>query len=234
MGEHDEARRAFLLKSAVGVGAMAGTALPGEALARARGRHGGEAKAVESAPAKTTSAHGGTENRGLFLNEDEFATVAAFAERLMPGAPGKAGAKEAGVANYIDQALAGAYSDQQEFYRHGLKALDAQSNELHGDAFLYLKPEQQDAVVTALEAGKAPAFSWPAAQAFFNTLRTHTMEGMFSDPVYGGNRDFAGWKLVGFPGAQRLYTQADMLSTEPFKRAAIGLQSVEKTSNRRG
>ena len=59
-------------------------------------------------------------------------------------------------------------------------------------------------MITALEQGKATGFTWPTPQAFFNTLRTHTMEGMFADPVYGGNKDFAGWRLVGFPGAQPL------------------------------
>ena len=61
-------------------------------------------------------------------------------------------------------------------------------------------------MITALEQGKATGFTWPTAQAFFNTLRTHTMEGMFADPIYGGNKDFAGWRLVGFPGAQPLFT----------------------------
>ena len=62
---------------------------------------------------------------GAFLNDDDSATVAAFTERLMPGAPGKPGARDAGVLNYIDLALAGAYQDLQDFYRRGLAALDA-------------------------------------------------------------------------------------------------------------
>jgi hypothetical protein len=66
--------------------------------------------------------------------------------------------------------------------------------------------------VTALEQGKATDFTWPTAQAFFNTVRTHTMEGMFADPIYGGNKDFAGWRLVGFPGAHPAFTPADMQS----------------------
>ena len=62
--------------------------------------------------------------------------------------------------------------------------------------------EQQDETIAALQQGKVAEFVWPTAQAFFTTVRTHTMEGMFADPVYGGNKDFAGWRLVGFPGAQ--------------------------------
>jgi hypothetical protein len=52
---------------------------------------------------------------------------------------------------------------------------------------------------------------------------------MFSDPAYGGNRNFAGWQLVGFPGAQLFYTQADMASTDAFTRTPItGLQAQAK------
>jgi Gluconate 2-dehydrogenase subunit 3 len=72
---------------------------------------------------------------------------------------------------------------------------------------------------------KASEFSWPTAQAFFNTIRTHTMEGMFADPIYGGNKDFAGWRLVGFPGGQPLFTPEDLESTQAFTRESIvGLQ----------
>ena len=82
------------------------------------------------------------------------------------------------------------------------------------------------------EQGKAPEFAWPTAQAFFNTVRTHTMEGMFADPIYGGNKDFAGWRLVGFPGAQPIYTPADLGSKEAFAREPItGLQ--EQLKNKR-
>ena len=59
------------------------------------------------------------------------------------------------------------------------------------------------------KAARRPASPGRRAQAFFNTVRTHTMEGMFADPVYGGNKDFAGWVLVGFPGAQPLFSPAD-------------------------
>ncbi len=88
-------------------------------------------------------------------------------------------------------------------------------------SFARLDAASQDEVITALEEGKAGGFSYPTAQAFFNTLRTHTMEGMFADPVYGGNKDFAGWRLVGFPGAQPVFTTADMQSKDAFTRAPM-------------
>ena len=229
--DHDEARRAFLVGTAVGAaGAVAGAATVTEAQA---------AKGVPPHPhgGSTMVSHGAMGGHGAFLTDDDLATVVAYTERLMPGAPGKPGAKDAGVANYIDLALAGAYADQGDYYRRGLAALDAYCEATFKDRFVYLKPTQQDEVITAMEGGKATGFTWPSAQAFFNTLRTHTMEGMFSDPIYGGNKDFAGWKLVGFPGAQPTFTAADMQSSKPFTRVPIiGLQHSVKapTSTKRG
>ena len=214
MNRHNEARRAFLKGAAVG--AVAGAGLVPEALAQTQGQPHGDGGAT------TAQAHG----HGAFLNDEDAATVAAFAERLMPGAPGKPGATEAGVLNYIDLALAGAYSDQQDFYRRGLSSLDAFCRGTHKARFVELDGARQDAVIAALEQGKATEFSWPSAQAFFNTLRTHTMEGMFADPVYGGNKDFAGWMLIGFPGAQPVFSPADLASKEAFRGAPIiGLQA---------
>src|SRR2546430_2575872 len=102
----------------------------------------------------------------------------------------------------------------------------AQTHEQHAAPFVRLGAARQDEVIAALEDGKATEFTWPTAQAFFNTLRTHTMEGMFADPIYGGNKEFAGWRLVGFPGAQPDFTQADMQSKQAFTRVPIvGLQA---------
>ena len=92
--------------------------------------------------------------------------------------------------------------------------------------FAQLTAPQQDEVITALEGGKATGFTWPSAQAFFNTVRTHTMEGMFADPVYGGNKDFAGWQLIGFPGAVPIFSPQDMTSKEAQDKAAkLGLSA---------
>ena len=138
------------------------------------------------------------------------------------------------MLNYIDLALAGPYADQQYFYRRGLAALDAYCRSTYGEPFVRLGAARQDAVIAELESGKVSSFTWPTAQAFFNTLRTHTMEGMFADPIYGGNKNFAGWRLVGFPGAQPVFTPADMESRQRFTRAPIiGLQQQD-TMPRKG
>ncbi len=221
MAKQVEARRAFLVRAAVGAGAVAG--LVPETHAQALKEH---QEANASAPEHSQSNGA---KQGAFFNAHHAATVAAFTDRLMPGAPGKPGARDAGVLNYIDLALAGAYADLQDFYRRGLAELDSYCEKTHRESFVRLTPAQQDEVITALEQGTAAGFAWPTAQEFFNTLRTHTMEGMFADPVYGGNKDFAGWRLVGFPGAQAVFTPADMQSTKAFTRASmIGLQARAK------
>ena len=218
MTKHDETRRAFLIGTAAG--AVTGAGITSNALAQTHAQHN-----AADAPATTAQAHahGG---HGAFLNDEDSATVTAFAERLMPGAPGKPGARDAGVLNYIDLALSGAYSDLQDFYRRGLAALEAYCRKTHDASFVKLSAAKQDEVIAALEQGKDTGFTWPSAQAFFNTVRTHTMEGMFADPVYGGNKDFAGWRLIGFPGAQPLFSPEDLKSKDAFTGAPIiGLQA---------
>lgn len=218
MTKRRASRREFLTRAAAGAGAVAGASIVPETAGAAQDAH-----AAGAQPRSEGQGH------HTFFNQADAATVAAFAERLMPGAPGKPGARDAGVLNYIDLALAGAYAELQDFYRRGLAQLDQYCRATYKEPFVRLRAAQQDAAIRALEDGTAAGFTWPTAQEFFTTIRTHTMEGMFADPVYGGNRDFAGWRLVGFPGAQPVFTTADMQSRQAFTRAPIvGLQAIRK------
>jgi gluconate 2-dehydrogenase gamma chain len=213
MATHDATRRRFLVGAAASAGAVASAGLALDANAQNPAQH--DATGTETQPRSGDSQH------GAFFNHEQAATVAAFTERLMPGAPGKPGARDAAVLNYIDLALAGAYSDLQDFYRRGLAQLDAHCREAYKEPFVRLDAVRQDRVIASLEEGTATGFAWPTAQDFFNTLRTHTMEGLFADPIYGGNKDLAGWRLVGFPGAQAVFTPADMQSRQAFTRAPM-------------
>ena len=220
MLELDEARRAFLLRAALTAVAGAGIGVVPSSLAQSQQQH------HDSAAQSAAHSHSSSTGHGAFFNADDAATIAAFTERLMPGAPGKPGALEAGVLNYIDLALAGAYSDQQDFYRRGLNSLEAYCQKTYKSSFVTVGAARQDDVIKALESGKVTEFGWPRPQAFFNTLRTHTIEGMFADPIYGGNKDFAGWRLVGFPGAIPVFTPADMLSKDAYAgNDIVGLQA---------
>jgi gluconate 2-dehydrogenase gamma chain len=220
MTKHDATRREFLVRAAVGAGVAASAGLVPAAYAQ----NPEQPKGTDSSSASQN--HSGEVQQGAFFDYEDAATIAVFAERLMPGAPGKPGAGDAGVLNYIDLALAGAYADLQDFYRRGLAQLDAHCRKNYNEPFARLDAARQDEVIAALEQGKANEFAWPTAQAFFETVRTHTMEGMFADPIYGGNKDFAGWRLVNFPGIQAVFTPTDLQSKKAFTRAPlIGLQT---------
>jgi gluconate 2-dehydrogenase gamma chain len=220
VSKHDSTRRSFLVQAVVGAGAAAGSGLAPDLYAQTPAQPKQEA---------AEQMHPNAVQHGAFFNYEQAATVAAFTERLMPGAPGKPGASDAGVVNYIDLALAGAYADLQEFYRAGLAQLDAHCRKTYNESFVQLDASRQDAVIAAIEQRKAAEFSWPSAAEFFNVIRTHTMEGMFADPIYGGNRDFAGWRLVGFPGAQGDFTPGDLQNKQAFTRSGVmGLQAQAK------
>ena len=133
------------------------------------------------------------------LNEAEAATLEAVVSRLIPSDETGPGAVEAGAARYIDRALGGALASSLPAYRAGLAALDRYAQAERGGRFAGLDAADQDALLAALESNDAPGFA-PSASAFFELLRTHTIEGTFSDPAYGGNVDFIGWKLIGYPG----------------------------------
>jgi len=228
MTKHDASRRAFLVRAAVGAGAAAGAGLVPDAIAQNHEQMEG------GAPTPGAQHPSGSEH-GAFFNHADAATIAAFTERLMPSAPGKPGARDADVLNYIDLALAGAYADMQDFYRRGLAQLEAHCRGTYKEPFVRLSPERQDEVISSLENDKVTGFTYPSAREFFNTLRTHTMEGMFADPLYGGNKDFAGWRLVGFPGAQAIFMPTDLQSKQAFTREPIvGLQITAKGPMGRG
>lgn len=98
----------------------------------------------------------------------------------------------------------------REYYRMGVMAVDSFSVRSHGSAYINLTESQQEEVMAALADDEFDPIGGLPSSDFFNLLRNHTIEGMFSDPAYRGNRDLVGWKLVGYPGAQRAYTPLDM------------------------
>jgi hypothetical protein len=100
----------------------------------------------------------------------------------------------------------------QEVYQRGLEYVDAYAQSLFQDDFVNLTAEQQDQILTDMDEDKATGFEGPSARAFFTRLRNDTIEGMFGDPTYDGNRNMVGWKLIGYPGAQRFYSPADIMN----------------------
>lgn len=119
------------------------------------------------------------------------------------------------------------FLDPPAIYRRGLAALDRYARAAAGAPLADLDPTAQDLVVGALDDDTATGFDVPSAKAFFEQVRRHTIEGMFSDPRYGGNHDLAGWRLVGWPGAQRAYTPIE-LRTERAPREPQSLAQLHR------
>jgi gluconate 2-dehydrogenase gamma chain len=161
----------------------------------------------------------------LFFNADEAALVEAAVARLIPKDDEWGGGLEAGVPNYIDKQLAGAWGAGERLYRSGPwqsgtpsqgyqlpltpaelfhTALRGINQELSQTPFAQMSPEQQDDYLKSLEAGGKDLGGVPG-DLFFTHLWECTLEGFFSDPVYGGNRNMVSWRMIGFPGAYASY-----------------------------
>ena len=135
------------------------------------------------------------------LSMDEWAAVDAIAARIIP-TDETPGAREAGCVNFIDKALAHEDADALPLYRSALAALDRACMARFESAFAALPETRQDALLASLEKGELSPWDEGAGSqaAFFATVRMHTILGFVADPVHGGNRDYIGWKTLGFPG----------------------------------
>jgi gluconate 2-dehydrogenase gamma chain len=135
-----------------------------------------------------------------FLTLEEAKTLEALCGQIVP-ADQDPGAVQAGVVNFIDRQLVGHLKRHQKAYREGLVGVDQTSQALHGRKFADLPSEKQLAVLTALEKGQAPGEIWKqrSANAFFDLLVNHTMQGFYGDPRHGGNRDGVSWKMLDLP-----------------------------------
>jgi gluconate 2-dehydrogenase gamma chain len=155
----------------------------------------------------------------VFFNAAEAGDVEALAARIVPGDERDPGAREAGVLTYVDRAVEGAYRELQDNYRNGLAELGRACAKRHGAAFADLGEAHQDELLGELDEAlflhemgereiEDPQLLTLAQ--LYGMVRQHTLEGLFADPAYGGNRRAAGWRLVGFPGAQWGYSAEQM------------------------
>ena len=181
-----------------------------------------------------------------YFTADEAATVEALVDRLIPPDPQTPGGKDAGCAVFIDRQLAGPYGHQEglyasgpfhagakaqgpqspvdprDHYRKALAALDAHCRAAHGGArFADLNDADKDAVIAGLEDGSVDLGEEKGS--FFAQLLKDTQQGFFADPLYGGNRDMVGWKMIGFPGARYDYRDWVERHNEPYPHAPIGI-----------
>ena len=147
------------------------------------------------------------------LTSEQSAILDAVVARLIPSDDLGPGAKEAGAVHYIDRALGGALASSRPAYASGLAALDRYARSSRGDAFARLSPTDQDSVLIDVETGAATGFTGSSA-VFFNMVLNHTHQGTFGDPYYGGNANFVGWDLLGYPGVRTMVSAADQKQLE--------------------
>ena len=139
------------------------------------------------------------------LSSAESQILEAIVARLIPTDSNGAGAAEAQVARYIDRALGGALVSSRSAYAAGLAAVGLYAHKSKGESFARLAVVDQDSILADMENNVATGFS-PDSSTFFELLLSHTMQGMFGDPYYGGNANFVGWDLLGYPGVRIMVT----------------------------
>jgi gluconate 2-dehydrogenase gamma chain len=173
------------------------------------------------------------------LTAAEADMLEAICARIIPSDANGPGAREARAAHFIDRGLGGALKDTREAYRAGFTSFDRYCRSSRGAAFVDLSTRDQDSVLMDVESGSATGFTGSSA-AFFNMVRTHTLQGTFGDPFYGGNANFVGWDLIGYPGLRLNVTTEDQrlgakltpthksaYDTEMFNKAQASLEPSE-------
>ena len=222
MSEDKLARRDFLLGAGVaGTAVAAGLSQSATAEAQTVATGATPAVGVPSSPQAEPL---------LILNATEHAFIVAAVDTLIPADELSPSGSDCGCAVYIDRQLAGAYGsgarlyrdgpfakakpelgyqlplNPREFFRAGIAAANEWSRKTHGKDFDRLAPPDREAALHAMESGTAE-FAGFSSRMFFNALLDLGMEGFFADPIYGGNRNMAAWKMVGYPGLPATYRE---------------------------
>jgi len=146
------------------------------------------------------------------FTREQAVEVEAFTSRIIP-TDDTPGAREAGVVYFIDRGLSTWAKDQRPVVMEGLAKLPRDVGaKFRGQTRLSaLSPAQQDEVLKSIE--QTP---------FFGLMRFATIAGMFSLPSYGGNRDFAGWRLVGQESALEFKAPFGWYDQPANRRALLG------------
>ena len=211
-------RRAFLKSAVAGSAAAAAVSLPRPAEA-------------QGAPAPGSQGSPAPANTYAYLNPDEAAFVEALVDHMVPADAYTPRGTDLGLNTYIDRALAGGWGKGDrlymqgpwkqgvpgqgyqlpltpaELYRTGIAAANAFCVKTYAKSFDKITESQREEFLLGLRAGKVVFENGPPARVFFATMYQNVMEGMFADPIYGGNRNKAGWKMIGFPGVIAVHYQ---------------------------
>ena len=234
-------RRQFL----VGAGALATALNPANA---AQAQPAPAATPTSPAPAVPPASPAVAADEPLLtLTPSEHAFIVAAVDTLIPADELSPSGSACGVDVFIDRQLASAWGGGAKMYRSGpfikgkpeqgyqlpltpaqfittgIAAANAWSRKTYGRDFDRLDPDKRIEALTAMQEGKA-AFDNFNSRAFFARLLALTMEGFFGDPIYGGNRNMASWRMLGYPGLPATY--ANLIDEYRDKRYVAEPQSI--------
>lgn len=224
----DASRRSFLKYTGTAIGGVVVGGVIGGLIGANTNKttNNGTNETGETTPAETSAKD---YNEALmYLTQNQFQITEAAAERIYPEDDNGPGAKKLGVAYFIDHQLAGSWGinardymlgpfyeaeaeqgyqlafKRNELFTLGLAALEDYSKSNQQNSFTALEAAKQDEVLTAFAEDKAEIKGLPAS-TFFSLLRQLTLEGVYSDPLYGGNKNMDGWRMRNYPGNQYSY-----------------------------
>lgn len=228
-------RRDFLKKAVAGGAAAAATATTIPA---------------PSAQAQQSAAEPAAEGYE-FLNLDEAAFVEALVDHMVPADELTPKGTDIGINIYIDRALGGAWGKGErlymqgpwkvgvpsqgyqlpltpaQLYRAGIAATHTYCRKTYGKVFDRLDEKQREEVLIGLSTGKVTFDNGLPVRVFWTTVYQTVMEGMFSDPIYGGNRNKAGWRLIGFPGAIAVHREnVEKYRDKPFPADPVSIADM--------
>lgn len=235
------------------LGAALGTTAAAEALTRHDGMLGGPLRTHTDAlpwdDGLTDAPEAAAAGDWRFLEPAEVGFLTAAVDRLIPADPTGPSASEAGVVVFLDRQLAGEYGNgarfylegpwgkgtesqgyqsrftPAQFYRHGIAAIEqAVGRSENGKAFKDVPADRQDALLKTMESGDLKLDGPITSKAFFTMFLQNVLEGYFSDPIYGGNKGGAAWKMIGFPGAHYDYSEWVTAYNKPVPVETVGLR----------
>ncbi|ANU08992.1 gluconate 2-dehydrogenase subunit 3 [Planococcus antarcticus DSM 14505] len=235
-------RRDFLKTSGIATGALIGGGIIGGLIGANTNQQDTASPTSTGTSEESMGAAGGVRGLVFFGNNAEFEILNQATERIFPEddlGPGAIGLK---VAYFIDQQLAGSYGEnskeymqapfyegeptqgyqsrlkRNEMFRQGIQLMQQEAQSRFNANFVDIEGEQMDEILTAFQEGEIQ-MRGVDSQFFFRLLRQATLEGVYADPIYGGNANMGGWRMKDFPGHQAAYINEieseDFVEIEP-------------------
>lgn len=184
----------------------------------------------------------------LYFNDVEWLFLLAACDRLIPSDDNGPGAVAEGVPAFIDKQMETLYGHgglwylkgpalpaapelgfqsllaPRDIYRTGIAALSAYCHQqFSGKYFHELALAHQEALLGQLEKGELALTDECPGPMFFQQLLQNTREGWLSDPIHGGNRTMASWKLIGFPGARADFADWAARPNTPYPQGPVNI-----------